>query len=201
MKIAEIRTLYEYLFWAHERTAGVVETLSEEEFVRDLGSSHHSVRGTLVHMMSAEWLYLSRWHGVFPDAMLDPNAFPTLAAVEERWRGIHRELHSFLGRLREENLSSVFRFRNLRGDEVSFPFYVTLLHVVNHNTYHRGQVVTLLRILGRQPEATDLYRFFLEEQALTGSESYGSDLELTDDTSRADDDEEDESDEREGEIR
>lgn len=178
MKIGEIRTLYEYLFWAHDRTIAVVERLSDEEFVRDLGASHHSVRGTLVHMMSAEWLYLSRWHGVFPDAMLDPKAFPTLAAVDERWTGIRRELRSFLGRLREDDLASVFRYRNLRDDEVSLPFYVTLLHVLNHNTYHRGQLVALLRMLGQQPESTDLYRFFLEEQVVADSESYESDLEV-----------------------
>ena len=177
MQIAEIRTLYDYLFWAHERTMSAVERLSDEDFVRDLGSSHRSVRGTLVHMMSAEWLYLSRWHGVFPDALLDPSAFPTVASIEERWGGIHRELRSFLGRLREENLNSVFRYRNIRGDEISLPMYVTLLHVVNHNTYHRGQLVAQLRILGQQPESTDLYRFFLEEQVLAESDSYESDLE------------------------
>lgn len=176
MQIAEIRSLYEYLFWAHERMMASVERVSGEDFVRDLGSSHRSLRGTLAHMMGAEWLYLSRWHGVFPDAMLDPSAFPDLSSLEERWAGIRRELRSFLGRLREENLTTVFRYRNLHGDEVSLPFFVTLLHVVNHNTYHRGQVVSLLRMVGQQPEGTDLYRFYLEEQVLADSEDVEGDL-------------------------
>ncbi len=188
MQIGEIRVLFEYLFWAHERVMASVERLSPEEFVRDLGSSHHSVRGTLAHMMGAEWLYLSRWHGVFPDAMLDPDAFPTVQALEERWSGIRRELRSFLGRLREEHLSSVFRYRNLRGEEVSLPFYVTLLHVVNHNTYHRGQVVSLLRMLGQTAEGTDLYRFFLEEQVLADSPHYEKDFELATPASGAEED-------------
>lgn len=190
MQIGDIRVLYDYLFWAHDRTLPAVERLTTEDFVRDLGASHGSVRGTLVHLMGAEWLYLSRWHGVFPDAMLDPAGFPTVGAVEERWSGIRRELRAFLGQLRDTHLSSVFRYRNLRGEDVSLPLYVTLVHVVNHNTYHRGQVVSLLRMLGQKPEATDLYRFYMEEQARDDSGKYESEFDLVSPPAGSDDEEE-----------
>jgi uncharacterized damage-inducible protein DinB len=192
VQIDDIRMLYDYLFWAHERTLPVVERLTPEEFVRDLGASHGSVRSTLVHMMSAQWLYLSRWHGVFPDVLLDPESFPTLAALEERWAGIRRELRSFLGRLREEHLASRFRYRNLRGEEVTLPFYVTLLHVVNHDTYHRGQVASCLRMLGQTPEATDLYRFYLEQQVLEDTGGPEGDFDLVSPAAAADEEEKEE---------
>lgn len=190
MQIGDVRVLYDYMFWAHDRTMSTVESLTPEDFVRDLGSSHGSVRGTLVHLMGAEWLYLSRWHGVFPEAMLDPDGFPTVEVLEERWNGIRRELRAFLAQIRDEHLSSVFRYRNLRGEDVSLPLYATLVHVVNHNTYHRGQVVTLLRLLGQKPEATDLYRFFMEEQARDDSGAYEKEFDLVPPSSGPDDEEE-----------
>ena len=166
MKIEDIRTLYEYHYWAHERMMASLEPLKPEEFTRDLGSSHASLRDTVVHLMGAEWLYLSRWHGVFPDAMLDPSGFPDLASIEERWARIRRELKGYLSRVSNEHLNNLLIYRNVRGDEVRLPLFVTLSHLVHHNTYHRGQVATLLRQLGHEPAPTDLYRFYMEEQVL-----------------------------------
>jgi uncharacterized damage-inducible protein DinB len=57
----------------------------------------------------------------------------------------------------------------MRGDEVRLPLYATVLHLVNHHTDHRGQVITLLRQLGKEPEPSDLYRFYIEERVLEES--------------------------------
>jgi uncharacterized damage-inducible protein DinB len=169
--ITDIRGLYDYLFWAHERMMTAVSELTPEEFTRDMGSSFPSIRDTLTHMMSIEWLSLSRWHGVFPDSMLDPEAFPTLDVLEERWAGIRRELRSYLGRVHTQHLNNLAIYRDLQGEEVRLPLYATLMQLVNHHNYHRGQVTTLLRQLGHQPIETGLYLFYLEERALEDAES------------------------------
>lgn len=169
MKIHEVRDFYQYVFWAHERMMSVVQQLKPEEFTRDLGSSFGSVRCTLVHLMSVEWLYLSRWHGVFPNTLLDAESFPTLEALEERWLSIRRELTAFLARVRDEDLKTVMIYRNLRDEEVAMPLQITMMHVVNHNTYHRGQIATLLRQMGYEPLSTDVYRYYIEEQTLEDS--------------------------------
>ena len=170
MRIEDLRTLYEYHFWAHERMMGSVSSLTPEELTRDLQSSHRSVRDTLVHMMSSEWLYLSRWHGVFPDTMLAPESFPTLDSIEARWASIRRELRTFLGAVQDQHLTTLMIYHNIRGDEVRLPLEVTMQHVVNHGTYHRGQVCTLVRQLGHDPEPTDLFRYFIEERVIEESE-------------------------------
>ena len=171
MTIRDIRRLYEYLFWAHERMMSGVQQLTPEEFGRDLGASHRSVRETLVHMMSVEWLYLSRWHGVFPDKMLSLEAFPTLEGLEERWSGIRRELRGFLGRVKKEHLNNLMVYRNIGGEEVKLPLHVGLMHLVNHATYHRGQIANMFRQLGKETEPTDLFRYYIEEQVLADSEN------------------------------
>lgn len=171
MQINDIRRLFDYLFWAHERMMMAVSQLSPEEFTRDMGSSFPSIRDTLVHMMSVEWLSLSRWHGVFPDSLLEPEAFPTLEAVEERWASIRRELRGYLGRVHDEHLKNLCIYRDLHGEEVRLPLSATLLQLVNHHNYHRGQVTTMLRQLGHVPIETGLYRFYLEERVLEEADS------------------------------
>jgi uncharacterized damage-inducible protein DinB len=171
VEITDIRRLYEYLFWAHDRMMVAVSRLSQEEFTRDMGSSFPSIRDTLVHVMSVEWLSLSRWHGVFPDTMLDPEAFPTFAALEQRWDSIRRELKGYLGRVHKEHLNNLYIYRDLQGDEVRLPLYATLLQLINHHNYHRGQVTTLLRQLGHTPIETGLYRFYIEERVLEEAEN------------------------------
>jgi len=165
--VQDVRTQFEYVFWAHDRMMGPVASLSPEEFTRDLRSGHGSVRDTLVHMMSSDWIWLSRWHGISPTAMIDISAFPSLETVEERWKSLHHELSRFLGQVHDEDLVAPVTYRNIRGEELTLPLVCTLQHLMNHNTYHRGQVATLLRQLGREPANTDISLFFLEDESRT----------------------------------
>jgi uncharacterized damage-inducible protein DinB len=163
--VSDIRTSFEYLEWAHERMMRAVNELTPEEFSRDLGASHRSIRETLVHMMSAEWMWLSRWHGISPPSMLDAEAFPTREALEERWSRIRIELSRFLGQVRDGDLPRALNYRNTKGEELALPLVCSLQHVVHHGTYHRGQVATLLRQMGKQPVSTDLFQFYLEDES------------------------------------
>ena len=58
--------LLDYTVWANHRPMRAAATLCVDDFKRDLGSSHGGVRGTLVHIMGAEWIWLERWKGVSP---------------------------------------------------------------------------------------------------------------------------------------
>jgi uncharacterized damage-inducible protein DinB len=64
MKIDELRTLFAYDTWATDLLLDAVKALSEETIRRDLGTSHQSLLGTLVHVVAAEEIWLSRWKGV-----------------------------------------------------------------------------------------------------------------------------------------
>ena len=167
MDSQEIRNLFDYMYWAHERMIRPVVDLSTEEFTRELGSSHSSLRDTLVHIMSVEWIWLSRWHGISPPALLDPTGFLDLDSVEKRWASLRHELQRFLGQIRDDNLNVPISYRSVRGEDLSLPLVCTLQHVVNHHTYHRGQVATLLRQLGREPVSTDMTLFFFEDESRT----------------------------------
>ena len=73
-----IQGLYRYNTWANIRVFDAVSGLGEGEFTRDLGSSYPSVRDTLLHLVSAEWIWLERWKGISPNAMLHAADFPKI---------------------------------------------------------------------------------------------------------------------------
>ncbi len=153
--LTTLRELYDYNYWARDRQLEVCAALAPEQFLRPMGNSFSSVRDTLAHLVGAEWVWLERWLGRNPRALLPAEEFPTLAAVEQRWREVERQMRDFLGQLSDEKLACPLTYVNLRGQTYTYPLWRTMFHVVNHQTYHRGQITTLLRQHQATPNAVD----------------------------------------------
>ena len=164
VNIALIEKQFAYDRWANGRILSLASGLSPEVLRKDLGSSFGSIHGTLVHIISAEWAWLERWNGTSPEQMLDPANFSDVGALRARWAQVEEDLQDFLGVLTQERLEADVSYRNLQGQPVTLPLWQLMLHMVNHSSYHRGQVTTMLRQLGAQPVATDLVGFYREER-------------------------------------
>ena len=162
MNLTDLRTLANYHYWATKRVLAAVEGLSPDQFTRDLGNSFPSVRDTLAHLYGADWVWCSRWQGESPSALPDPLTFPDLASLRAAWDAHEPVVRATLERFGEVGVESrVAYVRN--GVQQSQPFAQTFQHLVNHGTYHRGQVVTMLRQLGAEaPPSTDLIAYFRE---------------------------------------
>jgi len=160
----DIRTLYDFNAWANLRVVAMARHLNLPEFTKDLGTSYRSVQGTLVHILWAEWLWLQRWRGDSPKQIFAPEDFPDVAAIETRWQTVEREQQHFVERLTNEGLKQRLAYENFKGQRWEYPLGHMMQHTANHSSYHRGQVVTLLRQLGKTPEATD-FLVFLDETA------------------------------------
>lgn len=150
-----LRELYDYNYWARDRQLQACVALSDEEFLRPMGNSFSSVRDTLAHLLAAEWVWLERWRGHSPQVPLPAQEFPTLASIEARWRTVEEGMRKLLAELSDERLAQPFQYTNLKGEQWTYPLWQTLLHLVNHGTYHRGQITTLLRQLGKAAVPTD----------------------------------------------
>jgi uncharacterized damage-inducible protein DinB len=157
---AEIRELFRYNRWANRRVLAAVSRLDEDQFTRDLGSSFPSVRDTLVHVLAAEWVWLSRWNGVSPTDMPAGWRDSTYEGLRERWEVVGAEQLEFVATLDEGTLDRVIAYRTTAGEPFQAPLSQLLRHVVNHSSYHRGQVVTMLRQLGAEAPSTDLVLFY-----------------------------------------
>ena len=151
MNVPDLQTMLDYHYWARDRLLDALEPLTSEQFNRDTGSSFTSIRETIVHIYAAEWAWYSRWQGHSPTALLPADQFPDLAAVRAAWSQHEGKMRAFLDQLGDEGVSKVFEYRLLSGQAGASPLSEMLQHVVNHASYHRGQVTTMLRQLGAAP--------------------------------------------------
>ena len=134
--------------------------LSEEQLSRKLGGSFPSVRETLVHILGAEWVWLRRWKGTSPPALLNAAEYPDLKSVKAKWAEVEAEQTEFVNNVTEASLKEPLKYVNLKGQAYQYPLGRLMQHLVNHGSYHRGQVTNFLRMLGAQPAALDLLVYF-----------------------------------------
>jgi uncharacterized damage-inducible protein DinB len=161
-----VHALLDYHYWARDRMLDAVEPLSADQFTQAMGNSFASVRDTVVHIYSAEWVWCSRWRGESPVQMLTPGAFPDLATLRTAWAEHETILRGLAEGLDAAGVDRVIEFKTLAGQPSASVLWQMLLHLVNHSSYHRGQVTTMLRQLGAAPpRSTDLITFYRERDA------------------------------------
>jgi len=160
----DLRTLVEFNYWARDRMLDAVAPLTPQQFVQPLGNSFSSVRDTLVHIYSAEWVWYMRWQGTSPSEPLKSQDYPDLAIVTAEWRDLEGRIRTFVHGLDEATVLRELDYRQMNGQAFRSPIWQMVQHVVNHGTYHRGQVMTMLRQLGAKPASTDLIVFHRERR-------------------------------------
>jgi uncharacterized damage-inducible protein DinB len=166
MNLEQLRTLVDYHYWARDRLLDAVERLSSEQFTKDLGNSFPSIRDTVVHLYAADWIWCTRWEGESPQSMPAPAGFPDVAAVRRAWTEHEPRVRAVLERLGEEGIGRTIEYRTTDGRPQNQIFWQMLQHVVNHGSYHRGQVTTMLRQLGQNPpKSVDMITFYRERAA------------------------------------
>lgn len=156
VSINTLQELYDYNYWARDRQLEACSKLSNEQLLRPMGSSFSSLRDTLAHLLVVEWVWLERFQGRSPGALpdwLDP--LRNVSSIRERWWSLEQDMRAYIGGLDAETLDQPLSYVNLKGEAWTYPLGQALFHLINHQTYHRGQVTTLLRQLGAQSVAID----------------------------------------------
>jgi len=150
----------DYSLWATSKLLDAASRLSSAELTRDLQVSHSSVLTTLQHIYYADRTWLARLEGRQID-FADPAPGPTLEQLKEHWPPVLAGLKAYVEA--EADLDRQLTSRRLNGDTFTIARWKILLHLVNHATLHRGQVMAMLRQLGHVPPATDLFYFYLQQ--------------------------------------
>src|SRR5512136_834839 len=100
-----IREMFEHHYWARDHQLRVCAGFDQEQLQRPLGGSFPSLHATLVNMVAVEWLWLERWRGRNPKALVPLAELPTFAAVTERWKTVEGEMRGYLAALDEDALA------------------------------------------------------------------------------------------------
>lgn len=155
----DLAKLFAFGRWATGLTLASVAALTDDEFTRPVGGSFGSVHGTLTHLYGADWVWLERWLGRSPSALPTSDTALSLAAISEKWGKVHGGQIAFAAAVSPARLAEPLTYVNFAGKTLTYPLGETLVHAANHATYHRGQVATLLRQLGKAPVSTDYIRY------------------------------------------
>ena len=163
MTYDDLRLLVDYNYWARDRTLDAVARITPEQFVRPMGNSFSSVRDTIAHICAAERIWITRLKGEKPQDLQKPERLCDVDAARKEWVELECEMREQLGRLGPEAVERTIEYRDLRGNDRSDVLWEILQHVVNHGTYHRGQITTMLRQLDAEPpNSMDLIAFYRE---------------------------------------
>ena len=163
MNAEAMRLLYDYNYWASHRLLNTAEQCTPEQLDASLPMSWHSVLGTFVHILGAEWVWRQRCQtGVSPAGLLDAAQFTTLAALRGRWDEEEAALRAYVNGLSDDDLQRVVEYRNTSGQSFRRSLWQILLHMVNHGTQHRGEVALYLTTFGHSPGDIDLSVYYAQ---------------------------------------
>jgi uncharacterized damage-inducible protein DinB len=155
--------------WATRRVLESGEPLSSKELHRDLGNSYGGIRGTLVHIFQADSVWLDRLHGVSTASLSTYDPAADFAGFSRQWLAVLDRWVSWAEGLGASEWDRTVEYRNTRGEPDSQQVWRIVLHVVNHASYHRGQITTMLRQLGYKPAASDLIMYYRSLPAVADS--------------------------------
>ena len=148
-------SLVAYTRWADSRLLAACAELTPAQYTLELGGSFPSLQSTITHLAGAAKLWSLRIAGEpntgLPPVAEIPDVATALARLDEAYVVLERIAPEW-----DATKDGTFTYRNLAGVEVSKIKWQVFRHIVNHGTYHRGQIANMLRQLGVKPPATDL---------------------------------------------
>lgn len=147
MKVHQLNYV-NYNLWANTRLCGVVENLESELLNREIISSFKTIRLTLLHIWDAQIIWLLRLEGTSLTAWPSNGFTGTNEEIIEGLLGQSELFYEYVNQKDEDYFSSFCEFNDMKGNSHSVKVCDIIQHAMNHSTFHRGQIVTMLRQLG-----------------------------------------------------
>ncbi len=141
----------EYLRWGDQQSLLSARSVRDEEYYKEQNISIGSLHKMLVHCMAVQWLWLSRFRGESPQRAEDHTTYPTRMELEQRWPLVHAALIDFVGRTTPNQLGNPITYHDTKGASHTLPMRDMILHLIDHGSYHRGQIATMIKRAGGTP--------------------------------------------------
>ena len=136
-----------YNIWANKKITETANLLSEEQINKEIVSSFPSVYKTVLHLMEVENVWWQRLQLV--EQTTPPGWFTgNFTELSKKLLELSQQWESWVQNANEANINHVFAWYNLKKEYFKEPVYKMLLHLFNHQTFHRGQLITMFRQLG-----------------------------------------------------
>jgi uncharacterized damage-inducible protein DinB len=168
MTAQEARTHIRYSGWASRKVLEAALALPPEDLAKPMSVSHESIAKTLTHIYFADAIWYSRIaDSSYPVPSHD--ALPSLEFVIQEWPRLQVKWEAWSDTASDEDVARQVAFKSRFVGNAGLPAWQIVMHVVNHATLHRGQIVAMLRQLGMTPPATDIVFYYFEQVAAAAS--------------------------------
>jgi uncharacterized damage-inducible protein DinB len=136
-----------YNIWANKKIIETANQLTEEQINTEIVSSFPSVYKTFLHLMEVEYVWWERLKLTEHDT---PSGWFTgdFTELSKKLLELSRQWQEWIESANEVNITHVFAYQNSKKEHFKQPVYEMLLHLFNHQTLHRGQLITMFRQLG-----------------------------------------------------
>ena len=165
MNANDIRTLFDYNYWANARIWRVASDVSPDQFLAVNTSSYGSLCATLVHTMRAEMIWRRRLQGdSIPVGIPVETDFPTPRSLHDAWIAEETLMRAYLQGLSDNDVLKVVNYKNTKGEPFRNVVWNILAHVVNHGTQHRAEAAAMLTDFAHSPGDIDMILYFREKE-------------------------------------
>jgi uncharacterized damage-inducible protein DinB len=161
----DLESLYAFNSWANARVLETLRALPEADYEKEQGGGWPSLRATFVHIAGATDAWAERFSDRDATRLASMGELPALEDAARLLLAAEEKHRRLLATYTPARLAGPFRWKNLKGEEKTAPFWVVVKHVVNHQTYHRGQISAMARRLGHAPKSTDMIVWGIEQSA------------------------------------
>ena len=159
MNANAFRHFYDYHFAENYKIwDSYVTPLTHEQFIKNVDYSHGSVRDQIVHLIDVEDVWFSELRGANPSEPIPPADTDDRETIRAHWDGVEQKIREYLAELRDDMLSD--KPIKEPEEDKNLTVWQVLLHVVNHGTDHRAQLLRVLNDLGVKTEYQD-YIFYV----------------------------------------
>ena len=143
-----LQQLAAYNIWANALLMETLKKLPEELQQKEIPSSFNSLEKTVLHMWNAGSIWWQRMK--LQERITNPmeNFNGKMEDAIEGFTLQNKQWNEWINKAQEHHLEHVFQYQNFKGEQFKQPIYQMLIHLFNHDTYHRGQIVNMLRQLG-----------------------------------------------------
>lgn len=151
------RQYYEYHFTENRKLwDAYIAPLSQEKFTQPVAYSMGSVRNQIVHLMEVDNAWFSDLQSIEAPLFLDPKDSTDREVIRAYGDMAEQNMRGYLAKLSDDMLFQ----KPLKGEDKDLILWQVLLHVINHATDHRAQLLRLLNDLGVKTGPQD-YIFYV----------------------------------------
>ena len=134
--------------WANKRVCDFLFQVEEEKLDKEIVSSFPSLKKTVAHILFAETIWVLRLHGSSPGSLPIQSQELSMTELAKLWLDKSEEIIAYVESRSEEQLAEMLAYKNIAGESFVSCIRDIIQHVVNHGTFHRGQIITMLRQAG-----------------------------------------------------